>query len=92
MVGKFCVTVSFGILYLYTAEVFPTSVRNATLGSCSMCARVGSILAPFGKATHETVPNLLYAFLALSGSLVTLLHRINELWMVIGGNHHDNPW
>ncbi|GIY27440.1 hypothetical protein CEXT_201112 [Caerostris extrusa] len=80
MVGKFCVTGSFGILYLYTTEVFPTSVRNATLGSCSMCARVGSILAPFVrdlvsmvKATHETVPNVLYAFLALSGSLVTLL-------------------
>ncbi|GIY89426.1 organic cation transporter protein [Caerostris extrusa] len=77
MVGKFCVTGSFGILCLYTTEVFPTSMRNATYGSCSMFARIGSILAPFvrdlGKATHPTVPNVLYAFLALSSSLLTLL-------------------
>ncbi|GFT30282.1 organic cation transporter protein, partial [Nephila pilipes] len=47
MVGKFCVTGSFRLLYLYTAEIFPTGVRNVTLGTCSMCARIGSILSPF---------------------------------------------
>ncbi|GFT87340.1 organic cation transporter protein [Nephila pilipes] len=77
MVGKFCVTGSFGLLYLYTTELFPTVVRNVALGSCSMCARVGSILAPFvrelGKATHPAVPNLMFALLALSASLLTLL-------------------
>ncbi|GFQ96155.1 organic cation transporter protein [Trichonephila clavata] len=77
MVGKFCITGSFGILYLYTTEVFPTSVRNVTLGSCSMCARIGSILAPFvrdlGKATHSAVPNSLYTFLALTSGLLALL-------------------
>ncbi|GBN26226.1 Organic cation transporter protein [Araneus ventricosus] len=77
MVGKFCFTGSFGLLYLYTTEVFPTSVRNATLGSCSMCARIGSILAPFlrdlGKATHSTVPNVLCTVFALTSGALTLL-------------------
>ncbi|GFQ65411.1 organic cation transporter protein [Trichonephila clavata] len=77
MAGKFCVTGSFGLLYLYTSELFPTVVRNVTLGSCSMCARVGSILAPFvrelGKATHPAVPNVLYGLLALTSGLLALL-------------------
>ncbi|GFU12494.1 organic cation transporter protein [Nephila pilipes] len=77
MVGKFCVTGSFGILVLYTAEVFPTGVRNVTLGSCSMCARIGSISAPFlrdlGRVTHAVVPNSLSAFLALTSGLLALL-------------------
>ncbi|GFR15265.1 organic cation transporter protein [Trichonephila clavata] len=77
LVGKFFVSGSFRLLYLYTAEIFPTGVRNVTLGSCSMCARLGSILAPFirdlGKATHSAVPNSLYAFLALTSGLLALL-------------------
>ncbi|GFQ69863.1 organic cation transporter protein [Trichonephila clavata] len=74
--GKFCITGSFGLLYLYTAEIFPTGVRNVTLGSCSMCARVGSILAPFmrdlGRATYPEVPNVLYTLLALTSGLLAL--------------------
>ncbi|KAF8795899.1 Organic cation transporter protein like [Argiope bruennichi] len=76
MVGKFCVTASFALLYLYTTEMFPTGVRNVSFGTCSMCARIGSILAPFvrelGKATHPSIPNVLYALLALSCTLLTL--------------------
>ncbi|GIY90740.1 hypothetical protein CEXT_463911 [Caerostris extrusa] len=52
-------------------------VRNVTLGSCSMCARIGSILAPFvrelGKATYPAVPNVLYCLLAVTSSLLALL-------------------
>ncbi|KAG8193142.1 hypothetical protein JTE90_006974 [Oedothorax gibbosus] len=77
MVGKFCVTGSFGLLYLYTSELFPTVVRSASLGSCSMCARIGSILAPFvrelGLYTHSSVPNVLYGILALTSGLLSLL-------------------
>lgn len=77
MIGKFCITGTFGILYLYSSELFPTVVRNVAIGSCSTCARVGSIVAPFvrelGKATHSSVPNAIYACLAISSSLLALL-------------------
>ncbi|GBM66639.1 Organic cation transporter protein [Araneus ventricosus] len=70
MVGKFCVTASFALLYIYTAEMFPTGVRNVTFGACSMCARIGSILAPFVR--ELVIPNVLYVSLALSCTLLVL--------------------
>ncbi|XP_035450467.2 organic cation transporter-like protein [Spodoptera frugiperda] len=37
----------FIVIYLYCSEMFPTVVRNAAIGICSMMARVGSMIAPF---------------------------------------------
>lgn len=46
MGGKWCITMSFSTVYLYTAEMFPTNLRHSLLGICSMTGRIGSILAP----------------------------------------------
>ena len=32
---------------MYTAEIYPTIVRNTAIGSCSMVARIGGIAAPY---------------------------------------------
>ena len=47
MVGKFCITVSFGTIYLFSAEIFPTVVRNIGVSSCSFWARIGGMVAPY---------------------------------------------
>ena len=47
MIGKFCISASFAIVYVYSAEVFPTVLRTTGVGSSSMFARFGSILAPY---------------------------------------------
>ena len=47
LVGKCGITSAFGIIYLYTAEIFPTNVRNTVLGTCSTFARIGGMMAPF---------------------------------------------
>ena len=47
MVGKFCITASFGTIYVFSAEIFPTVVRNIGLASCSFWARIGGIVAPY---------------------------------------------
>lgn len=49
MIGKFFITSSYGLIYVYSAEIYPTVVRHMAVGSCSVVARVGSILAPFVK-------------------------------------------
>ena len=33
----------FAIVYVYTAELFPTTIRNTAIGSCSTIARVGGV-------------------------------------------------
>ena len=45
LVGKFGASASFFVVYLYTAELFPTTVRNQAVGACSLVARIGAITA-----------------------------------------------
>lgn len=45
-VGKAAITVSFTVLYVFTSEMFPTSVRNSLVLICSMVGRIGSMAAP----------------------------------------------
>lgn len=46
ILAKCSITVSFTVLYVYTAELFPTSLRHSLLSFCSMIGRIGAIAAP----------------------------------------------
>ena len=68
MVGKLAITCSYGIVYIFTAEVFPTEIRSAGMGGASMCARVGGMLCPYLNFVGEVwapLPHLVYGGLAL---------------------------
>ena len=45
MVGRLFGAFGFGLVYLYTAELFPTKIRNTAIGTCSTIARIGGIIA-----------------------------------------------
>lgn len=47
MLAQFSLMVAFMIQYVYTAELFPTTMRHLALGSFSVPSRIGSIAAPF---------------------------------------------
>ena len=36
LVGRFGIAASFNMIFLYTTELFPTVVRSAALGTCSL--------------------------------------------------------
>lgn len=47
MLGKMSITASYGTIYLFSVEQFPTVIRNVALGAASMAARVGGVSAPY---------------------------------------------
>ena len=46
-IGKFGISAAFAVIYVWSAELFPTMVRNSGVGSSSMMARVGAMVSPY---------------------------------------------
>ncbi|XP_062323526.1 solute carrier family 22 member 13 [Osmerus eperlanus] len=76
MVGKFGITASLSIVYIYSAEVFPTVIRQNGIGMGSMCARAGGVLAPviyLLRTFSKSAPMVLFGLFTLLGAGLTLL-------------------
>ncbi|VVC31714.1 Hypothetical protein CINCED_3A024130 [Cinara cedri] len=46
MISKLAISIAFTIVYILTAEIFPTTMRATMLSLCSMFGRIGSMLSP----------------------------------------------
>ncbi len=44
--GRSNISAAYSLIYVYSVEIFPTVLRSSGLGMCSMCSRIGGILAP----------------------------------------------
>ncbi|KAK2856213.1 hypothetical protein Q5P01_004948 [Channa striata] len=76
MIGKFAIAIAFGLIYLYTCELYPTIIRTLAVGSGSMMCRVGSIVAPFCVYLADVwvyLPQVVVGILAFVIGLLTLL-------------------
>ncbi|XP_071478126.1 organic cation transporter protein-like [Diadema antillarum] len=76
MIGKFGISASFAIIYVYSAELFPTPVRSVGVGLCSMSARIAGILAPIILLLNETwepLPVLIFGVASIAAGLLILL-------------------
>ncbi|TNN88293.1 Solute carrier family 22 member 13 [Liparis tanakae] len=75
VIGKFAATASFSIVYVYTAELYPTTLRQNGVGLNSMFARVAGIFAPLIRLLvvyHYTIPMLIYGIVTIvAGELFT---------------------
>ncbi|CAH0719740.1 unnamed protein product, partial [Brenthis ino] len=71
-VGKLSITFAFNSLYVFTAELFPTSSRSSALAAVSLVGRLGSILAPQTPLLSVYVQALLYAGASGTAALAVL--------------------
>ncbi|XP_073246371.1 organic cation transporter protein-like [Porites lutea] len=77
-IGRAFVTMSFGILYLFSSELYPTSIRNIAVGVCSLSARIGSMIAPYIVMLSQlpelsvTLPMVIFGILSLCAGLMIL--------------------
>ncbi|KAK3758872.1 hypothetical protein RRG08_025568 [Elysia crispata] len=81
LLGKTAIMTGFDLLYTYSAELFPITHRGTGLASCSMVARVGSLVSPYiadmrffvsGKMV-SVLPQLVLGTCAIAGALLILL-------------------
>lgn len=75
MVGKFLIASSFAIVYNYSAELFPTVVRNSAIGLGAMCARLSGAMTPLITLLDSfdpTLPAVIFAVIALISGFLTL--------------------
>ncbi|XP_068609867.1 solute carrier family 22 member 16 [Brachionichthys hirsutus] len=76
MLGKFSIAIAFGLIYLYTCELYPTTIRSLAVGTGSMMCRVGSVVAPFCVYLADVwvyLPQLIVGILAFIIGMLTLL-------------------
>uniref|UniRef100_A0A3Q3QYB5 Major facilitator superfamily (MFS) profile domain-containing protein n=1 Tax=Monopterus albus TaxID=43700 RepID=A0A3Q3QYB5_MONAL len=76
MIGKFAVSTAYAVVYAYTAELYPTVLRNTAVGACSMAARIGSITAPYLiylRSYSISLPYILIGGLTALSALLSLL-------------------
>jgi len=75
MIGKFLIASSFAIVYNYSAELFPTVIRNSALGIGSMCARLSGALTPLlllFDSFDPTIPAIIFAVISIISGFLTL--------------------
>lgn len=76
LLGKFCVTATLVTVYLYSAEIFPTPVRNSSVGLASFWETIGSVAAPFviySEKSLSFLPNTMFGCMSIVAGLCTLL-------------------
>ncbi|XP_058061097.1 organic cation transporter protein-like [Anopheles bellator] len=74
LLSKMAISLSFSTLYIYTAEIFPTNLRQSFISFCSMVGRFGSMVAPqmpLLQTMWAPLPMVLFGTVAvLSGLLI----------------------
>ncbi|XP_031564540.1 organic cation transporter protein-like [Actinia tenebrosa] len=78
LIGKTMITTEFSNVYLFTAELYPTLVRNSGIGLGSMSARVGGIIAPYIVMLSQlpglslTLPTTIFGVSAMVAGILSL--------------------
>ncbi|XP_046374361.2 organic cation transporter protein-like [Haliotis rufescens] len=88
MIGRFGASGAFAIIYVFSAELFPTVVRNSGMGGSSVSGRIGGIISPYiadlvvlvDGDISSALPLIVFGVLTLMAGILALglpetLHR-----------------
>ncbi|XP_058972157.2 solute carrier family 22 member 15 [Pocillopora verrucosa] len=83
VVAKFNSEIAFSLVYIYSAELFPTTIRNVGMGTSTASARVSafaSAYAPLLLIVHRFLPYGIMAGLAIAAAIgcMTLPETLNQ--------------
>uniref|UniRef100_A0A914C430 Major facilitator superfamily (MFS) profile domain-containing protein n=1 Tax=Acrobeloides nanus TaxID=290746 RepID=A0A914C430_9BILA len=76
MIAKFAIACVFTSIFAYGSEVFPTTVRNFSMGMCAVTARFMGTFAPFTQSLEiiwASLPLFSFGVLAMLASCLTLI-------------------
>lgn len=76
LIGKFASSIVFLIVYLYTAEIYPTQVRGKGLALTATMARIGGFIAPYISGIgvkNPSLPFLIFGGSAVVGGVVSIM-------------------
>nr|XP_034985723.1 solute carrier family 22 member 13-like [Zootoca vivipara] len=76
IMGKFIMSGSLSISYMYSAELFPTIVRQTGVGLCQTTARLAGIISPLIGLLdkyHPSIPVVIFGSAAMAGGLLACL-------------------
>ncbi|XP_054714521.1 organic cation transporter protein-like [Uloborus diversus] len=75
ILGKSAIAASFAIIYIYSAEIYPTVLRSTGIGISSMCARFGGIIAPFineMRKLYSPLPMIIFGAASIISGFLAL--------------------
>lgn len=83
VVARFNSEIAFSLVYIYAAELFPTTIRNVGMGTSTASARVSafaSAYAPLLLTVHRFLPFGIMAGLAIAAAMgcMTLPETLNQ--------------
>jgi len=73
LAAKFFVFISFSAVYVYSAELFPTTIRNIGMGSSTSAGRIGSFTSPYIVHLTRVHPLLPYGIMGTNALLASVL-------------------
>ncbi|XP_042400642.1 organic cation/carnitine transporter 4-like [Zingiber officinale] len=73
VIGIFGMAATYNLLFIYTAELFPTVVRNAALGCASQASQMGAIAAPLVVVLGGPLPFAVFGLCGMVGGFLAFL-------------------
>ncbi|KAJ8959922.1 hypothetical protein NQ314_006124 [Rhamnusium bicolor] len=75
MLSKFCISSSNAVMPVFTAELYPTTIRNIGVGAANVSAGIALMLVPYLwhlSSVHTSVPMSVLAVFGIVGGLSVL--------------------